>query len=95
MSRLIVKNLPPYADTQRLRQHFERRDGPGGTITDVKVAMKPDGTTSRGFGFIGFKTEKEAQAARGWFDRTYLGSSRINVALVDVRTRSSYTRMTH
>jgi RNA recognition motif-containing protein len=85
MSRLIVKNLPSYTDTKRLREHFERRDGPGGTITDVKVAMKPDGSASRGFGFVGFKTDAEAKVARDWFDRTYVGSTRINVALVDVR----------
>jgi multiple RNA-binding domain-containing protein 1 len=85
MSRLIIKNLPPYANVQRLREHFERRDGPGGTITDVKVAMKADGSVSRGFGFVGFKTDAEAQAARDWFDRTYVGSARINVAIVDVR----------
>jgi multiple RNA-binding domain-containing protein 1 len=84
MSRLIVKNLPPYATTQRLREHFERRDGPGGTLTDIKVAMKPSGTMSRGFGFVGFKTDVEAQKARDWFDKTYVGSTRISVEVVDV-----------
>lgn len=84
MSRLIIQNLPPYATKQVLLEHFERRDGPGGTITDVKVALTPDGRSSRGFGFVGFKTDTEAQKARDWFDRTYVGSTRIRVSVVDV-----------
>ncbi|KAH7925005.1 RNA-binding domain-containing protein [Leucogyrophana mollusca] len=81
MSRLIVKNLPAYLTPDRLRQHFEQVGNPGGTITDVKVSLKPDGT-SRRFGFVGFKTDKEATAAKEWFDRTFIDSTRINVAVV-------------
>ncbi|KAH7911872.1 hypothetical protein BJ138DRAFT_1100742 [Hygrophoropsis aurantiaca] len=82
MSRLIVKNLPAYLTPDRLRQHFEQKGSPGGTITDVKVSHKPDGT-SRRFGFVGFKTDSEATAARDWFDRTFIDSTRINVAVVE------------
>jgi multiple RNA-binding domain-containing protein 1 len=82
MSRLLVKNLPSYVTPARLKEHFEQKKGPGGTLTDVKVAHKRDGT-SRRFGFIGFKTEKEANAAKEWFDRTFLDSSRISVAIVE------------
>lgn len=84
MSRLLVKNLPAYLTQSRLREHFESKDGPGGTLTDVKVVLKPDGT-SRRFGFVGFKTDAEAEKARKWFDRTFIGSTKINVAVVDVR----------
>lgn len=83
MSRLIIKNLPSYVTPDRLKEHFEGNKGPGGNITDVKVASKPDGT-SRRFGFVGFKTDKEATVAKDWFDRTFIGSSRINVNLVEV-----------
>ncbi|TCD61352.1 Multiple RNA-binding domain-containing protein 1 [Steccherinum ochraceum] len=82
MSRLLVKNLPAYLTQQRLREHFESKDGPGGTLTDVKVVLKPDGT-SRRFGFVGFKTDAEAEKARKWFDRTFVDSTRINVTVVD------------
>ncbi|KAL0952891.1 hypothetical protein HGRIS_007110 [Hohenbuehelia grisea] len=82
MSRLIVQNLPTYATPVHLRKHFEQKGGPGGTITDVKVALKQDGT-SRRFGFVGFKTEKEALAARDWFDRTFIDSTRITVTISD------------
>ncbi|EGO28739.1 hypothetical protein SERLADRAFT_459485 [Serpula lacrymans var. lacrymans S7.9] len=82
MSRLIVKNIPPYVTPARLRQHFEQKGAPGGTITDIKVSFKPDGT-SRRFGFVGFKTDKEASTAKDWFDRTFIDSTRINVVVVE------------
>ena len=83
MSRLIVKNLPSYLNSARLREHFEQTKGPGGTITDVKVALKADGT-SRRFGFVGYLSEKQATAARDWFDKTFIGPSRVSVEIVDV-----------
>ena len=83
MSRLIAKNLPPNLTTERLRKHFEQRGAPPGTITDLKIARKPDGT-SRRFAFVGFKTDEEAATARDWFDRTFIDSARINVTIVEV-----------
>jgi RNA recognition motif-containing protein len=83
MSRLIIKNLPSYITPARLRDHFESNKGPGGALTDVKVALKPDGT-SRRFGFVGYKTEKQATSAREWFDRTFIDSTRISVGVVEV-----------
>ena len=83
MSRLLIKNLPSYVTPVRLRQHFEQKNGPGGTVTDVKVALKPDGT-SRRFGFVGYKTEKEAGVAQEWFNKTFIDSTRINVAVIEV-----------
>lgn len=83
MSRLIVKNLPSYVTPARLRDHFEQKGCPIGTITDFKVALKPDGN-SRRFGFIGYKTENEALSAKEWFDRTFIDSTRINVNIVQV-----------
>ena len=84
MSRLIIKNLPSYVTAERLKDHFTQKDGPGGTLTDVKVAQKPDGA-SRRFGFIGFKSEDEAQRAQKWFDRTFIGMTKISVQVVEVR----------
>lgn len=86
MSRLIIKNLPSYVDPTRLKEHFTQQKGPGGTITDVKVALKQDGT-SRRFGFIGFKTDAEAAKAKEWFDNTFIDSTRVRVDIIDV---SSY-----
>jgi multiple RNA-binding domain-containing protein 1 len=83
MSRLIIKNLPPYVTPSRLREHFEQKGCPAGTITDFKVALKADGT-SRRFGFVGYKTENEALTAKEWFDRTFVDSTRISVNIVKV-----------
>ena len=83
MSRLMVKNLPVYVTPVQLRQHFEQEGCPPGTLTDVKVALKPDGT-SRRFGFVGYKTDEEASAAKNWFDKTFIDSTRIHVIPVDV-----------
>jgi len=83
MSRLIVKNLPPYVTPARLREHFVQKGSPGGNITDVKVSQKSDGT-SRRFGFIGFKSEQEADAAQRWFDHTFIDSTRISVHVSEV-----------
>ncbi|KIP06573.1 hypothetical protein PHLGIDRAFT_106837 [Phlebiopsis gigantea 11061_1 CR5-6] len=82
MSRLIVKNLPAYLTQQQLREHFSSPSGPGGTLTDAKVVLKPDGT-SRRFGFVGYKTEDEAQKSQKWFDRTFIHSSRISVTIIE------------
>ena len=85
MSRLIVKNLPSYVTPAKLREHFEQKKGPGGTLTDVKVSSKPDGT-SRRFGFVGYKSDHEALAAQQWFNRTFIDSTRISVDVTEVRT---------
>ncbi|KAJ4486653.1 RNA-binding domain-containing protein [Lentinula edodes] len=82
MSRLIVKNLPPYVTPARLQQHFEQKGSPAGTLTDVKVAFKNDGT-SRRFGFVGYKTNEEALTAKEWFDKTFVDSSKISVNIVE------------
>ena len=94
MSRLIIKNLPPYLTPDALQKHFNGRASKNAastssssskifTLTDVKVAYKPNGT-SRRFGFVGFKTEKEAEEARRWFDKSFIDSMRISVEVVDV-----------
>ena len=89
MSRLIVKNLPAYLTQDRLRKYFEAPEGPGGTLTDVKLVLKPDGT-SRRFGFVGFKSPQEAERAKKWFNRSFIDSSRVTVDIVDVSLARIY-----
>ena len=61
-----------YSDCQCLS--FEKI----GIVTDVKIIWVDDGQ-SRKFGFVGFKSEKHAQAAQEYFNGTYLliGTSKI------------------
>ncbi|EPQ30657.1 uncharacterized protein PFL1_01558 [Pseudozyma flocculosa PF-1] len=76
MSRIIVKGLPTYLSDVRLRDHFAQR----GAVTDVKLMKRPDGT-SRRFGFVGYRSEQEAQDAMDYFNRTFIDTSRITVEL--------------
>ena len=102
MSRLIIKNLPPYLTPDALRKHFTGQASKNtastsssslkySTLTDVKIAYKPDGT-SRRFGFVGFKTEKEAEEAKRWFDKSFIDSMRISVEVVDVSPLRFYIK---
>lgn len=56
-----------------MKDHFSKM----GFVTDVKIMRK--GTRSRMFGFIGFKTDAEAEDAKRFFDSTYIDTSKIEV----------------
>lgn len=73
MSRVCVKNIPRYITDEKLREHFASR----GEVTDAKVIKTKDGR-SRQFGFVGFRTEDEANSAAKYFDRTYFDNSRLS-----------------
>ena len=89
MSRLIVKNLPSYITPTLLKEHFSQSRGPHGTITDVKVILKQDGSARR-FGFVGFKTDEEALKAKEWYDKTFIDSTRVRVEVIDVGALPSF-----
>ncbi|XP_069877527.1 probable RNA-binding protein 19 isoform X1 [Dipodomys merriami] len=74
MSRLIVKNLPNGMKEERFRQLFAAF----GTLTDCSLKFTKDGKF-RKFGFIGFKSEEEAQVALSHFNRSFIDTSRITV----------------
>ncbi|XP_061355186.1 uncharacterized protein LOC133299715 [Gastrolobium bilobum] len=71
-SRICVKNLPKYVREDRLREFFSEK----GEITDVKLIRTKEGK-SRRFGFIGFRTEHEAQEAIDYFNGTCLDTQKI------------------
>ncbi|GJQ10058.1 hypothetical protein GpartN1_g1849.t1 [Galdieria partita] len=73
-SRLLIQGLPKYITEKRLKDIFSSQ----GEVTDVKVLRKKDGTCRR-FGFIGFKTVKQAKAAKNYFHETFIDTSRIHV----------------
>ncbi|KND03335.1 uncharacterized protein SPPG_02379 [Spizellomyces punctatus DAOM BR117] len=76
MSRLIVKNLPKHYTLDRFKEHFSEK----GEVTDAKLVKTPDGVFRR-FGYIGFKTEKQAKDALKYFNNTFVDTSKIQVEL--------------
>ncbi|NXO00824.1 RBM19 protein, partial [Rhinopomastus cyanomelas] len=76
MSRLIVKNLPNGMKEDRFRKLFAAF----GTLTDCCLKFTKDGKF-RKFGFIGYKTEDEAQTALNHFNKSFIDTARITVEL--------------
>ncbi|KAF9421150.1 hypothetical protein HW555_002862 [Spodoptera exigua] len=74
MSRLIVKNLPNKVTVEKLKDIF----GEKGEVTDVQLKYTKDGKF-RNFGFIGYRTEEQANQAREYFDGTCINSMQIQV----------------
>ena len=69
MSRVIVKNVPTKTDETKLRELFEQC----GHVTDVKLQKCRNGRP-RHFGFVGYRSEQEAEAAVKHFNKTFLNS---------------------
>ncbi|XP_041344722.1 probable RNA-binding protein 19 [Pyrgilauda ruficollis] len=76
MSRLIVKNLPNGMKEERFRKLFAAF----GTLTDCCLKYTKDGKF-RKFGFIGYKSEDEAQTALNHFNKSFIDTSRVTVEL--------------
>lgn len=74
-SRICVKNIGKATKEAELRAVF----GKCGEITDLKIMRRPDGT-SRNFAFIGYRTADQAEAARKYFNNTFMGLSRLSVS---------------
>lgn len=77
-SRLFVKNLPKHATDASLKEFFSSQ---GGQVTDSKVLLDPVTKASRRAGFVGFRSESEAQHALRYFDKTYMTTSKLQVTL--------------
>ncbi|CEO99981.1 hypothetical protein PBRA_007715 [Plasmodiophora brassicae] len=73
-SRLCIKNLPKHITEARFREVFAAH----GDVTDAKIVSTKSGH-SRRMGFIGYRTVQEAAKARGYFDQTFIDTSRITV----------------
>lgn len=74
MSRLIVKNLPNGMKEDRFRKLF----ADFGTVTDCTLKFTKDGKF-RKFGFVGFKTEEDADKALKHFNKCFVDTSRVTV----------------
>ena len=75
-SRVIVKNLPLKCTEEKLKEQFSAC----GEVTDVRL-MRTRSGASRKFGFVGYNSVTQAQDALKCFNKTYIGSSKIEVDL--------------
>ncbi|KAM9810936.1 putative RNA-binding protein 19 [Neosynchiropus ocellatus] len=76
MSRLIVKNLPNGMKEDRFRAIFSDF----GTVTDCSLKFTKEGKF-RKFGFVGFKTEEDANKALKHFHMSFVDTSRVTVEM--------------
>lgn len=76
MSRIFVKNLPKEITDTKLRSHFSSK---GLTVTDCKLLVAPDKSSSRRCAFLGFKSPHEALEAIQYYNRTFVGTCKIEV----------------
>lgn len=60
-------------------ERFKQLFAAFGTLTDCSLKFTKDGKF-RKFGFIGFKSEEEAQQALNHFNRSFIDTSRITVS---------------
>uniref|UniRef100_A0A1A7X914 Probable RNA-binding protein 19 n=2 Tax=Iconisemion striatum TaxID=60296 RepID=A0A1A7X914_9TELE len=76
MSRLIVKNLPNGMKEERFKSMFAAF----GTVTDCSLKFTKDGKF-RKFGFVGFKSEEDANRALKHFNKSFVDTSRVTVEM--------------
>ncbi|KAG7197053.1 hypothetical protein KM043_017582 [Ampulex compressa] len=91
MSRLIVSNLPKTITSDKLKELFSQK----GLVTDIQLKYTKERKFRR-FAFIGFTTEEEASAAREYFDKSCIDTSKISVkncaCLGDVSKPKSWSK---
>ena len=73
--KIFVGGLPWSFGEAELREAFDQF----GTITYAKVVMDRDTGRSRGFGFVEYSSDAEAQAAIAGMDQQDCGGRRVNV----------------
>ncbi|XP_050911007.1 multiple RNA-binding domain-containing protein 1 [Lathyrus oleraceus] len=88
MSRICVRNLPEYAAEDQLKELFSQK----GEITNVKLMRTKNGK-SRQFAFIGFRTDREAQEAIQYFNRSYLGTLTITCEVAHIHGVANLPRL--
>lgn len=74
-SRIIIKNIPPSCTQDDIERHF----GSDAT-TDVKLVVNKEGR-SRRIAFIGYREASDASAAVDRWNKTFIGSCKIQVEL--------------
>jgi RNA recognition motif. (a.k.a. RRM, RBD, or RNP domain) len=82
-TRIIVKNLPHNITAPRLKAHFSSSQSGNASfsaaVTDAKLVTDPKSGKSRGFAFVGYRTQEDALRAVEWFNGTFVDMRKIEV----------------
>jgi multiple RNA-binding domain-containing protein 1 len=70
-SRVFVKGLPLRFNEEQFKKHFSAT----AAVTDVKLFPQ------RKIGYVGYKTVSEAEKAVKYFNKSFIGQSRLNVGI--------------
>ncbi|KAL7538889.1 hypothetical protein ACHAWF_006239 [Thalassiosira exigua] len=84
-TRTCIKNLPPHFSEAALKSHL-LASRPSLSITDCRLLKTKDGR-SRKIAFVGLRTAEEAEAVVRYFDRTFIGTSRLHASLAFSKKR--------
>ncbi|MDO8425475.1 MAG: RNA-binding protein [bacterium] len=88
MTKLYIGNLPYSTGDNELRAAFEQA---GSSLTAAEVVMDRDTGRSRGFGFVSFDDDADAQAAVSMWDGKELDGRALKVNVARPREeRSSF-----
>jgi len=80
-TKLFVGGLPWRTDDAGLTQAFEKF----GTVTEARVIYDRETGRSRGFGFVTFSTDDEAEQARAGMDGSEIEGRRVSVRQAEDR----------
>lgn len=82
-TRLLLSALPPSLTLPLLRAHISLCPPQPPQLTDLKILLKPDGT-SRRIAFVGFKEHTEGARLLAWIEGSWIagvrGGARISAA---------------
>ncbi|BFZ53737.1 Multiple RNA-binding domain-containing protein 1 [Savitreella phatthalungensis] len=81
-TRIIIKDLPPHLTQNSFANHFSSASaGRDGLLpTDAKLQLTREGR-SRRFGFVGYASEAMARRAAIYWNRTFVGTTRVKAEL--------------
>ena len=88
MKRLYVGNLPYTTTEAELQELFAQ----AGEVTSVVIVMDRDTGRSRGFAFVEFATDEEAQDAKQRFNGMEFGDRTLRVDAARERNDTQRTR---
>lgn len=74
-TRLLLTALPPSLTLPLLRAHISLCPPQPPQLTDLKILLKPDGT-SRRIAFIGFRTHAEGERVLNWIEGSWIAGVR-------------------